>query len=461
MKDLTRGGEAKLIVLFAVPMLIGNVFQQFYNMVDSWVVGRYVGTEALAAVGVSFPIIFLMVALVMGLSMGSNVLIAQYYGAKDMRRVRAAVDTTYIVLFSSSAILSIVAIFSTVPILRLLRVPESVMPQAAEYLRIIFAGMILSFGYNGVSAILRGLGDSMTPLFMLIVATILNVFLDLLFVRAFGWGVAGVAWATVIAQGVSFIGSVLYLNHTHELLKTNFLKLHFDREIFALSLKIGLPSGVQQTLVSLGMMFMTAVVNGFGATVMAGFAAGSRIDSFVGMPAMNVGMALSTFVGQNLGAGRPDRARRGYRAALLIGIGITVVLCAVLLLFGKHLVGIFTTDGEVIRIGARYLTVIAPFYIAFTIMFVTNGLIRGAGEAMIPLLSTLLAMWFIRVPCAVLFSGLWGVDGIWWAMPTGWIVGMLVAFTYYRSGRWTKKVVVRAGPQAPFAAAADAAAIAE
>lgn len=461
MKDLTRGGEAKLIVLFALPMLIGNVFQQFYNMVDSWVVGRYVGTDALAAVGASFPIIFLTVALVMGLSMGSNVLIAQYYGAKDLRRVRAAIDTTYIVIFASSAILSIVAIFSAVPILHLLRVPDSVLPQAAEYLRIIFAGMILSFGYNGVSAILRGLGDSMTPLYMLIVATVLNVFLDLLFVRSFGWGVAGVAWATVISQGTSFIGSVLYLNRTHELLKTNFLKLRFDKEIFNLSLKIGLPSGAQQTLVSLGMMFMSAVVNGFGSTVMAGFAAGSRIDSFVGMPAMNVGMALSTFTGQNLGAGRSDRARRGYRAAMLIGLGITAFLSVILLLFGTYLVGIFTTDAEVIRHGARYLTVIAPFYFTFTVMFVTNGLIRGAGEALVPMFSTLLAMWFIRVPSAVLLSHLWGVEGIWWSMPTGWIVGMMVVLVYYRTGRWTKKAVAHSGAQTPLETVAAASAVSE
>jgi putative MATE family efflux protein len=413
----------------------------------------------LAAVGVSFPIIFLTVALVMGLGMGSNVLIAQYYGAKDLRRVRSAIDTTYIVIFVSSAILSIAGFLGTGSILRLLRVPASVLPQAAQYLRIIFVGLILSFGYNGVSSILRGLGDSMTPLFMLIVATVLNILLDLLFVRSFGWGVAGVAWATVIAQGVSFIGSVIYLNRTHELLKTNFFKLRFDKEIFILSLKIGLPSGLQQTLVSLGMMFMSAVVNGFGSSVMAGFTAGSRIDSFVGMPAMNVGMALSTFVGQNLGAGRPDRARRGYHASLAIGLGITGVLGAALLLFGQHLVGIFTTDVGVQAIGARYLKVIAPFYIAFTIMFVTNGLIRGSGEAIIPLLSTLLAMWLIRVPAAVLFSGLWGVEGIWWAMPTGWVVGMMIAVTYYRTGRWTKKSVIRA--VAPVSAAAGIAVTSE
>ncbi|GAB1483756.1 MATE family efflux transporter [Treponema sp.] len=443
MKDLTEGSESKLIVVFAIPMLIGNIFQQFYNMVDSWVVGRYVGTAALAAVGSSFPVIFLMISLVMGLAMGSNILIAQYFGAKNMARVRSAIDTTYLVLFWASLLLTLVGLLAADSLLRLLRVPEDVMPLASEYLRITFTGMVLIFGYNGVSAILRGLGDSMTPLYMLILASLLNIVLDLLFVRAFGWGVAGVAWATIISQGVSFLSSVLYLNHSHELLKTNFLKLKFDWQIFRLSLKIGLPAGIQQTLVSLGIMFMSAVVNGFGTTVMAGFAAASRIDAFVGMPSMNISMALSTFTGQNLGADKPDRVRRGYHAALLIGLSITLVLALVLFFFGHFLVGIFTQDTRVIAIGAEYLRVIAPFYIAFTIMFVTNGLIRGSGEAIVPMISTLLAMWLVRVPAAVLFSRLWGASGIWWAMPTGWIIGMAIAVGYYKSNRWTLKALTR------------------
>ncbi len=441
MKDLTNGHPTRLIIFFALPMLVGNVFQQFYNMVDSWVVGQFVGTTALAAVGASFPIIFLMIALVMGLTMGSNVLIAQYYGAKDMERVRSAIDTTYLVLFWGSLILTVLGLVAAVPILNLLRVPDDVIGQAASYLRIIFSGLILMFGYNGVGAVLRGLGDSMTPLYMLIIATLLNVVLDLTFVLVFHWGVEGVAWATVIAQGISLIGSLIYLNLTHELLRTNFRKLRFDKEIFLLSLKIGLPSGIQQALVAMGMMFISAVVNGFGTTVMAGFTAASRIDAFVGMPSMNISMAVSTFVGQNLGAGKSDRARRGYKAALVIALSITTLLVAILLFFARPLVSIFTQDQRVIDVGAQYFSIISPFYFAFTIMFVTNGVIRGAGEALIPMFSTLFAMWLIRLPCAVLFSHSLGVAGIWWAMPTGWLFGMGFSLIYYRSGRWTRKAV--------------------
>lgn len=448
MKDLTKGNEAKLIVMFALPMLLGNLFQQFYNMVDSWVVGRFVGTEALAAVGTGFPIIFLMVSLVMGFGMGANVLIAQYFGAKDTAKVRAVVETTYLVLFWSSLFMTIVGIVAVEPILRAMRLPEDLIPSASSYLRIIFGGMVLTFGYNGVSAILRGLGDSVTPLFMLIAATLLNVALDLLFVVVFGWGIEGVAWATVIAQGVSLVGSLVYLDRTHEILRVNYLKLRFDRDAFSRSLKIGLPSGIQQTLVSLGFIVMNSVVNGFGTTVIAGYAAASRIDTFVGMPSMNISMALSAFVGQNLGAGKPDRARRGFRAALVAAFAVTAVLVVLLLAAGRPLVGIFTEDAEVVAVGARYLAVIAPFYFVFTLMFITNGLVRGAGEAVVPMLSTLVAMWLVRVPAAMLFSSWWGIEGVWWSFPTGWFVGAAIAVAYYKSGAWTRKALVRPAPEA-------------
>jgi putative MATE family efflux protein len=442
MKDLTKGRESTLIITFALPMLIGNVFQQFYNMVDSWVVGRYVGKEALAAVGTSFPVIFLMVALALGIGMGANVLVAQFYGAKANEKVKLTIDTAYICLFILGIALTVIGIVTAEPVLRLLRVPADVFDQASEYLRIIFVGLILSFGYNTVGGILRGLGDSMTPLFMLIAATIINIILDLLFVRSFGWGVAGVAWATVIAQGASFIGSVVYLNKTHDVLKSDFLHLQFSREIFKEIFRIGLPSGIQQAMVSLGIMVMTAIVNGFGTVVLAGFSVASRIDSFVAMPAMNIGIAVSGFTGQNMGAGETKRVSRGFHAALYIGLGITFVLSVLIFFFGDALIAVFTPDLDVIAVGHGYLRIIAIFYFLFTVMFITNGVIRGAGEAMVPMISTLAAMWVVRIPCAIVFSKLWGVMGIWYAMPVGWFIGTIIALVYYKSGRWMKKAVV-------------------
>jgi putative MATE family efflux protein len=442
MKDLTKGRESTLIISFALPMLIGNVFQQFYNIVDSWVVGRYVGKEALAAVGTSFPVIFLMVALAMGIGMGANVLVAQFYGAKANDKIKLTIDTAYISLFVVGVLLSVIGIITANPVLRLLNVPSDVFDQASQYLKIIFSGMILSFGYNTVSGILRGLGDSMTPLFMLIAATIINIILDLLFVRSFGWGVAGVAWATVIAQGVSFIASVIFLNKTHDVLKTDFLHLTFSKSIFKEIFRIGLPSGIQQAMVSLGIMVMTAIVNGFGTVVLAGFSVASRIDSFVAMPAMNIGMALSSFTGQNMGAGETKRVSRGFHASLIIGLGITLVLSTAIFLFGNKLIALFTPNElDVIAVGHEYLRIIAVFYFLFTIMFIANGVIRGAGEAMIPMISTLAAMWLVRIPCAIIFSKLWGIIGVWYAMPVGWLIGTIIALVYYKSGRWMKKAV--------------------
>ena len=432
-----------MIIRFTLPMLIGNFFQQFYNMVDSWVVGNFVGKEALAAVGASFPVIFLMIALMTGLTMGANILIAQAYGAKQMEKVRSLIDTTYIALICTGIALSIGGVLWTEPLLLVLRVPPEVLDPASSYLRVIFGGSLLMLGYNGVSSILRGLGDSKTPLYMLIVATVLNICLDLLFVLRFHWGTKGVAWATVISQGVSVIGSILYLNRTHPVLQTNFTRLTFDPSFFRLSLKIGLPTGGQQVLVSLGMMFMIAIVNGFGATVMAAFTAASRIDSLAALPSMNIGLAVSSFTGQNLGAGRPDRVKAGYRAALGIGTSLVGTMILLFLIFRRELIGLFSQDPEVVSVGVEYLRIIAPFHLVFMLMFLTNGVIRGAGAVMVPFLTTLLAMWLIRVPAAALFSQFWGVPGLFWSMPTGWVVGTAISVLYYRSGRWAGKVLIR------------------
>ncbi len=445
MRNLTEGNETKEIILFALPMLIGNVFQQLYNMVDSIVVGQFVGKQALAAVGSSFAVLFLMIALIMGVTMGFTILIAQYFGARDKVKVRAVVDTAYIVLFWSALVLSVVGVLAVPLILKLLRVPADVAPEAGTYLRILFAGSLATFGYNGVAAILRGIGDSKTPLYLLIAASFLNIALDLLFVVAFGWGVAGVAWATIISQAASFLGALVLLNKRNEVVRLSVRELRFDPEMFRLSLKLGIPSGIQQTLVAAGMMVLTRVVNAFGTDVMAGFSAASRLDTFAMMPTMNLGMAVSTFTGQNLGAGKPERVRRGHSSALLVGLGISLVIGAVMVFGGPGMVRLFTRDGEVIRIGARYLLIVGAFYSLFTIMFVNNGVLRGAGDVMVPMVNTLLALWIVRIPTAVALSARMGPDGIWWSIPAGWLMGAVFSSWYYRTGKWKTKAVVR-GP---------------
>ncbi len=458
MKDLTTGNETKVIISFALPMLIGNVFQQFYNMVDSVIVGNFVGTQALAAVGTAFPVIFLMISMVMGLTMGTMVLVSQYYGAKDWEKVRAAVDTGYIVMFIAGAAMSAVGVLSTDAILRLLRVPAEVFPDASAYLRAIFAGLLAMFGYNGIAAILRGLGDSKTPLYLLIAASFVNVALDLLFVVGFGWGAAGAAWATVIAQGLSFVGGLAYLNTRNRFLRLDLKALRFDREIFKQSVRIGLPTGIQQTMVSLGMMALTRIVNGFGTATIAAFSAASRLDSFASMPAMNLSQAVSTFTGQNMGAGKTERVKRGHLSAVIVGGAISVAVGATVMAFGPALMGLFTVDAEVIAIGARYLFIVGATYALFSTMFINNGVMRGAGDAFIPMINTLLALWVVRIPCAILFSGPLGMgsDGVWWSVPAGWTMGVIFSTWYYLGGRWKRKAVVSRPTEAPETASPDA-----
>ncbi len=444
MKDLTTGNEAKLIFNFALPMLIGNVFQQLYSSVDGIIVGRFLGKGALAAVGVSFPVIFLLVSLIMGIGMGTTILIAQYFGAQEMDKVKKTIDTAYIFLLIASLVITALGLFLCGPILILLKTPVDVYPLAKQYLRIIFAGITAMFGYNSISAILRGLGDSKTPLYFLIIATLVNIVLDLLFVIVLGWGVAGAAWATVIAQGLSFLCGFYYLNRTRQrLFRFKLGEMKFDRDIFWLNVRIGLPTGIQQMLVGSGFMALLRIVNGFGTTVTAAYTAATGIDSFASMPAMNLSAALSSFVGQNLGANKPERVKKGHLAALAMSAAISLAMTLVVILFGKELIALFNTDPAVIEVGARYLLIIGSFYVVFSIFFTTNGVMRGAGDTMIPLVATVLSLWLLRVPAATFLSQRLGSDGIWWGTPVGSTFGMIFSVIYYRTGRWQRKTVIK------------------
>ncbi len=443
VKSLTEGNEAKVILQFAAPMLVGNVFQQFYNTVDSIVVGQGVGAGALAAVGASFPIIFLMVSLVFGMSMGASIMLSQYFGAGEHGRLRRTVSTTYIFLFFASIAATILGVIFSGPILRVIKTPDEIMLMATQYLKLMFLGMIFLFGYNTVSSILRGLGDSKTPLYFLIIATVLNTLLDLIFVLGFGWGVTGAAWATIIAQGVAMSISFLYIQRCRfEVLHLSWKTLRFDSEIFKTMLKIGLPSAIQMTLVSLGFVALARIVNPFGTLVIAGYAAANRLDSFAAMPAMNLSMALSTFVGQNLGAGKPERVRRGFIATLAASSALSLTLTAIMVTFPEGLMRIFNSNPDVIRIGAEYMLIVSSFYLLFSGMFITGGILRGAGDTFVQMLITLAALWIIRIPVSALLSQWIGTKGIWWGIPIGWFIGFLASYIYYLSGKWKKKVLV-------------------
>lgn len=443
MKDLTDGKPSRLILQFATPMLIGNVFQQLYNVVDSIIVGNFLGKEALAAVGASFPLLFMLISFVIGIASGSTIIISQYFGAKDIQSVRRAIDTMWVFLFFASIVITVLGITFSGMIFELIRLPSEVIPQARLYFNVYMGGIILFFGFSATSAILRGLGDSKTPLYFLVIATITNILLDLLFIVVFEWGIAGAAIATIISQGGAFISAVIYLNRTHQVFNLSWRKIDFDRPIFRKSLKIGLPSGLQSTFVSLGMLALFRIVNEFGTDTVAAYSVALRIDSLAALASMNFGAALSTYVGQNLGANKPERVFAGLMATLKMSSVVSLAVTVMVIIFRQQLMGLFTADAEVIRIGAEYLLIVCSFYVVFSAMFVIGGVLRGAGATVVPMFITLFALWFIRIPSSWWLSRELGAVGIWWAIPLGWAIGAVFSWIYYLKGNWRKNVVVR------------------
>ena len=443
MQDMTTGNEGKLIFQFAAPMLLGSIFQQLFSVVDSIVVGNFIGKEALAAVGASFPVIFVMVSLMIGLVMGTTVIISQYFGANNMIMVKRAIDTMYVYIMLFAIITTAIGVLTAGPVMRMMKLPEEVLPMAVTYLRIYMSGIAIFFGFNGTSAVLRGLGDSKTPLYFLIIATIANIILVLLFVGVFNWGVAGAAYATLLANAIAFGLAIYWLNKTHKIIRIAIKGLHFDKDVFRQSVRIGLPTGIQQTLVALGSMALMWIVNRFGTNVIAGYSVASRLDMMAMVPAMAFSQALSTFTGQNIGAGKTDRIKGGLIATVKMS-GIVTIVTTLIIVFGGHLLmDLFTNDMEVIRIGDEYLTIVSSFYLLFSLMFIYTGVMRGAGDTMIPMFFSLFSLWIIRIPLAWYLSQKMGETGIWWSMPISWAIGLALAYFYYKSGRWKTKSVIR------------------
>lgn len=444
MKDFTNGNEAKLIFKFALPMLVGNIFQQLYNVIDSVIVGKVLGDEALAAVGASFPIIFMIVALIIGIGIGAGVVISQNYGAKRYAEVKRASSTILLFLLLAGLIISFIGIAFSRSIFTLLQLPNELMDQAVTYLNVFMGGMVVMFGFNAISSILRGVGDSKTPLFFLIISTLSNIALDILFVVYFKWGIAGAAWATVISQGVAFAIALSYLSWTKHFLRIKLDELVFDWTLFKQSLKLGLPTGIQQTIVALGGMALMGLVNTFGTTVIAAYSAASRLDSLAVIPTMSFAAALSGFVGQNIGAGKLARARRGMIATIKMSVMFSISISVLMAVKGRNLMAIFTDSSNVVDVGYHYLVIVSLFYAVFSLMFSINGLLRGAGATIIPMFITLLSLWGVRLPLAFLLSQTFGMNevGIWWSIPMGWGMGAVAAFLYYRFGNWSRKAVL-------------------
>lgn len=438
IKTMTEGSPLKIILAFSFPMLIGNVFQQLYNMVDSIVVGNYVGKLALAAVGTGFPIIFMMAAMFIGLGLGATILISQYIGAGDIKNVQKTAQTIYTAMILGSIPISIIGIFLSKPILILINTPADALPMANTYMIIIFAGMIGSFGYNINAGILQGFGDSKSSLLFLVIATVINIVLDLVFVIVFHWGVAGVAIATIIAQAFSWIFGIVYMRKRYEILRFSILKFKFDKEIFKKILKLGLPTGIQQTLFSIGIISLQSLVNSYGSDFIAGFNAANKIDTFAFMPIQSFSNAVTTFTGQNIGARKLERVHQGLKTAIALSV-LVCILCLAVIPAGPFLLGMFNSDPAVIEAGMIYLSNVMPTIALLAIVFSLNGVMRGAGESIIPMVGAIVSLWLGRIPAAYFIANNFGKEYMFFSYGVGWLIYLMISGPYYLSGKWKLK----------------------
>ena len=441
MRDMTAGNPAGHILYFALPLLAGSLLQQFYNMVDSWVVGRYVGDGALAAVGVGFPVLTMFSSLFIGLSNGGTVVIAQFFGAGKMDRVRDAVDTVYAAFLMSIIPLTALALLAVGPILRLLQVEPGAYDEAYLYLIVVCAGLTGSVGYNLNAGILGGLGNSRSTLLFLAVASVMNIVLDLALVLACGLGVLGVALGTIIAQAFSWLFGVAYINRRYPEISLRLFPRTFDRALFRQIMGIGLPAGVQMSLVALGAMVVMGKINSYGKEFTAGYNVGFRLDQLAFLPIQSLSSAVVSFVGQNIGARQLDRARQGIQITVMLSAAWAVLMTAVLMPFSEPLVAFFSDTPAVVHAGAVYLNCIMPFYFLFAIMFCLNNAMRGAGDSVFPMVNVILSLILVRVPAVYWLADRFGPDYMYYGMAVGWTVGLALSAAHYFSGRWKQKSV--------------------
>ena len=435
--DMTEGVIWRQLVDFAVPLFVGNIFQQLYNTVDSVVVGNFVGSDALGAVTSTVPIVFTFISLFIGMTMGASVVIAQYFGAGDVLNLRRAVHTAVVATVVLSLILSVAGYVATPALLRFMNTPASIMPEAATYLQIYMLGLIGLMLYNMGSAILRAVGDSLRPLFLLILSSVLNIALDLLFVISFKAGVAGVAWATILSQLVSGLVVFRLLFRSRECHSITWGEMRVDRHILRRILDLGLPSGVQLALTSFSNVFVQGYINAYGAASASGWGIYIRIDAFVFLPIQSMGMAVTTFTGQNAGALRPDRIRSGVRASLGISAGITALIVAVIYASAPWMVALFNRDDEVLRYGVLFLRLNSVFDLLNVVYIIYGGALRGVGNARTPMYFMLGSFVLFRQVYLLVASRLTdSITPIALSYPAGWLLCSVLLILYVRKNGW-------------------------
>lgn len=435
--DMTEGVIWRQLVDFAVPLFVGNIFQQLYNTVDSVVVGNFVGSDALGAVTSTVPIVFTFISLFIGMTMGASVVIAQYFGAGDVLNLRRAVHTAVVATVVLSLILSVAGYVATPALLRFMNTPASIMPEAATYLQIYMLGLIGLMLYNMGSAILRAVGDSLRPLFLLILSSVLNIALDLLFVISFKAGVAGVAWATILSQLVSGLVVFRLLFRSRECHSITWGEMRVDRHILRRILDLGLPSGVQLALTSFSNVFVQGYINAYGAASASGWGIYIRIDAFVFLPIQSMGMAVTTFTGQNAGALRADRVRAGVRASLGISAGITALIVAIIYASAPWMVALFNRDDEVLRYGVLFLRLNSVFDLLNVVYIIYGGALRGVGNARTPMYFMLGSFVLFRQVYLLVASRLTdSITPIALSYPAGWLLCSVLLILYVRKNGW-------------------------
>ena len=447
--DMTAGNPGKQIVAFAIPMLIVNIAQQLYNTADSVIVGRYVGDNALAAVGSASPILNLLLVLFVGISVGAGIMVSQYFGAKQREDLSGTIGSCITLTAISSLFIMIIGPLVSGPLLSYLDTPESIIGWCESYLNIIFIGIVGMAYYNILGGVLRGLGDSVSALLYLLIATIVNIVLDILFVASFGMGVAGVALATAIAQALSAVLCFWKLLRMSDIfdMKKKYLKLH--RKYAITTIRLGLPSGLTQAIFSMAMIIVQSLTNSFGEMFIAANVIVMRVDGFAMMPNFSFGTAMTTYAGQNVGAHELERVDEGAKQGTFIAMGVSAAITALILIFGKYLMGIFTDTSELVDMSMRMMRILAVGYVAMAVTQSLSGVMRGAGDTMTPMWISLITTVGIRVPVAYGIAYLTRseqypggrCESIFFSLLFSWTLGAVVTFICYRWGKWKQKAI--------------------
>lgn len=449
VKTMTEGKEWKQILLFTLPLMAGSLLQQLYNTVDGVIVGNFVSADALASVGTCSSLTMLFIALAIGLSAGCSIVISQYFGAKQLDEMRKAVSTAIFMLVTLGLVLSVVGVLTARPLLEgVLNVDAKYLEDAVSYFSIYAIGLVFQFTYNIFAAILRSLGDSKATLYFLMVSSVVNVVLDLLFVRVFSWGVAGAAIATVIAQGVSAVVCVVYMFKKHPILRFAKGEFRFYREKFSLALRMGIPTMFQQCIISSGHVLIQRIINTLEVTnlgLMAGYTAAARIENFVLIPVFAFNMGMATFTGQNIGAGHLDRVKRGLWRTEVMGILCCVVLGAITYVWAEPLVSMFgLSAGSGLEYGVQYIRFISPLFAIFCFYLILAGLIQGSGDVLWSTTATVSSLIFRTVVAYFLaFCTAVSYRAAWVSIPMGWIWALVILVLRYRTGKWKEKSIAR------------------